>query len=88
VVQNAHFPAITKVGLHLALETGLAVDVVQVVSVGLVGVLGLFEVGLEGLAFGFVERELGVLVGEELVVLVEVDLYLREGTGLCQQHGY
>ena len=80
MVQNSHLPAITKVGVDLAPEAGLAVDVVEVVRVGLAGELRFFMAGLVGLGLGLIERGLAVLVGEKLVVLVEVDLDLRERT--------
>ena len=48
--------------------------------VGLAGELRFFMAGLVGLGLGLIERGLAVLVGEKLVVLVEVDLDLRERT--------
>lgn len=53
-----------------------------------VGEVGLFEGRLEGVVFGLIQGNMVGLVGEELLVFVEVDLDLGEGTGFCQQHGY
>lgn len=86
VVEDAHLATVGEVGLDLALDGGLAVDDLEVLDMRLLALVrsGLGLV-LMDLLLGLVEGALALrgLLGEEVVVFVEVHLQLGQRGRFC-----
>lgn len=81
MIEDAHLATVSEVGLDLALDGGLAVNDLQVLDMRLLTLVrsGLGLV-LQDLLLGLVEGTLTLrrLLGEEVVIFVEVYLQLRQ----------